>query len=174
LHCDFERDISKAAKTIFPNTNIKYCIWHYKKSLEIKKNKLCYNEVKNNNNIFIYYKAISNLPFINPEYIFDIYVIIKIKSIKNNYCQFLKFLEYFYKTYLVGYDIKIWNYYNNMEHITNNASESLNNYLNNLFPTKPSFYELIDKLNELEHLSYYDYQRKIRGIWKIKKKKSNK
>ncbi|KAL6610937.1 hypothetical protein U3516DRAFT_665509 [Neocallimastix sp. 'constans'] len=96
---------------------------------------------------------ISNLPFINPEYIFDIYVIIKIKSIKNNYCQFLKFLEYFYKTYLVGYGMKIWNYYNNMEHITNNASESLNNYLNNLFPTKPSFYELIDKLNELEHLS---------------------
>ncbi|KAG4090938.1 hypothetical protein H8356DRAFT_1430848 [Neocallimastix lanati (nom. inval.)] len=174
LHCDFERAISKAAKTIFPNTNIKYCIWHYKKSLEIKKNKLCYNEVKNNNNIFIYYKAISNLPFINPEYIFDIYVIIKIKSIKNNYCQFLKFLEYFYKTYLIDYDMKIWNYYNNIEHITNNASESLNNYLNNLFPTKPSFYELIDKLNELEHLSYYDYQRKIRGIWKIKKRVINK
>ncbi|KAG4107832.1 hypothetical protein H8356DRAFT_1285572 [Neocallimastix lanati (nom. inval.)] len=48
--------------------------------------------------------------------------------------------------------------------------KSLNNYLNNLFPTKPSFYELIDKLNELEHLLYYDYQRIIRGIWKIKKK----
>ncbi|KAG4081504.1 hypothetical protein H8356DRAFT_1759554 [Neocallimastix lanati (nom. inval.)] len=61
-----------------------------------------------------------------------------------------------------------------MEHITSNDSESLNNYLNNLFPTKSSFYELIDKLNELEHLSYYDYQRKIRRIWKIKKKKSNK
>jgi len=148
--------ISKAAKTIFPNTNIKYCIWHYKK--------LCYNEVKNDNNIFIYYKAISNLPFINPEYIFDIYVIIKIKSIKNNYCRFLKFLEYFYKTYLIDYDMKFWNYYNNMEHITNNTSELLNNYLNNLFPKKPSFFELIDKLNELEHLSYYDYQRKIKGI----------
>jgi len=40
-----------------------------------------------------------------------------------------------------------------MKHITNNASESLNNYLNNLYPTKPYFYELIDKLNELEHLS---------------------
>jgi len=61
-----------------------------------------------------------------------------------------------------------------MEHITSNDSESLNNYLNNLFPTKSSFYELIDKINELEHLSYYDYQRKIRRIWKIKKKKSNK
>ncbi|KAG4108635.1 hypothetical protein H8356DRAFT_1617020, partial [Neocallimastix lanati (nom. inval.)] len=52
----------------------------------------------------------------------------------------------------------------------NNDSESLNIYLNNLFPTKPSFYELIVKFNELEHLSYNDYQRKIRGIWKIKKK----
>jgi len=61
-----------------------------------------------------------------------------------------------------------------MEHITSNDSESLNNYLNNLFPTKSSFYELKDKLNELKHLSYYDYQRKIRRIWKIKKKKSNK
>ena len=50
-----KKNLSKAAKTIIPNTNIKYCIWHYKKSLEIKKNKLCYNEVKNNNNIFIYY-----------------------------------------------------------------------------------------------------------------------
>jgi len=51
--------------------------------------------------------------------------IIKIKSIKNNYCQFLKFLEYFYKTYLVGYDMKFWNYFNNMEHIINNAPESI-------------------------------------------------
>ena len=70
--------------------------------------------------------------------------------------------------------MKLWNYYNNMEHITNNESESLNNYLNNLFPTKHLFYELIDKLNELEHLPYYDYQRKIRGIWKIKKRAINK
>ncbi|KAG4096698.1 hypothetical protein H8356DRAFT_1348078 [Neocallimastix lanati (nom. inval.)] len=53
-------------------------------------------------------------------------------------------------------------------------AESLNSYLNNLFPTKPSYYELIDKLNELEHLPYYDYQRKIRGIWKIKKRAINK
>ncbi|KAG4088411.1 hypothetical protein H8356DRAFT_1327900 [Neocallimastix lanati (nom. inval.)] len=52
--------------------------------------------------------------------------------------------------------------------------ESLNSYLNNLFPTKSSYYELIDKLNELEHLPYYDYQRKIKGIWKIKKRTINK
>jgi len=86
LHCDFERDISKATKTIFPNTNIKYCICHYKKSLEIKKkNKIRYSEVKNDNNIFIYYKAISNLPFINPEYIFDYLIfmsLLKLNTLK--------------------------------------------------------------------------------------------
>ncbi|KAL6617603.1 hypothetical protein U3516DRAFT_748571 [Neocallimastix sp. 'constans'] len=54
------------------------------------------------------------------------------------------------------------NYYNNIEHIINNASESLNNSLNKLFPMKPNFYELINKLKEQEHLSYYDYQMKIK------------
>ncbi|KAG4096660.1 hypothetical protein H8356DRAFT_1326317 [Neocallimastix lanati (nom. inval.)] len=34
--------------------------------------------------------------------------------------------------------------------------------------------ELDNKLNKLEHLPYYDYQRKIRGIWKIKKRPINK
>ncbi|KAG4086931.1 hypothetical protein H8356DRAFT_1434097 [Neocallimastix lanati (nom. inval.)] len=141
VHCDFEKGISKAVKKIFPNINIKYCIWHYKNLLEIKKNELC---------------RISNLPFINPEYIMDIFSLIKTKSIEKNSCQFLKFLEYFYETYLIGYDMKSWNYYNNIEHITNIASESLDNSLNKLFPMKPNFYELINKLKEQEHLSYYD------------------
>ncbi|KAG4099323.1 hypothetical protein H8356DRAFT_1423725 [Neocallimastix lanati (nom. inval.)] len=170
VHCDFEKGISKAVKKIFPNINIKYCIWHYKNLLEIKKNELCRNEVNDDEKIFNYYKGISNLPFINPEYIMDIFSLIKTKSIEKNSCQFLKFLEYFYETYLIGYDMKSWNYYNNIEHITNNASESLNNSLNKLFPMKPNFYELINKLKEQEHLSYYDYQMKIKGIWRMKKK----
>ncbi|ORY31106.1 hypothetical protein LY90DRAFT_512539 [Neocallimastix californiae] len=99
-----------------------------------------------------------------------IFSLIKTKSIEKNSCQFLKFLEYFYETYLYGYDMKSWNYYNNTEHITNNASESLNNSLNKLFPMKINFYELINKLKEQEHLSYYDYQIKIKGIWRMKKK----
>ncbi|ORY12057.1 hypothetical protein LY90DRAFT_518397 [Neocallimastix californiae] len=40
----------------------------------------------------------------------------------------------------------------------------INSYLNNLFQTISSYYELIDKLNELKHLPYFDYQRKISGI----------
>ena len=28
FHCDFEQGISNAAKKIFHNINIKYCVWH--------------------------------------------------------------------------------------------------------------------------------------------------
>ncbi|KAG4093227.1 hypothetical protein H8356DRAFT_1335075 [Neocallimastix lanati (nom. inval.)] len=47
---------------------------------------------------------------------------------KNFHCDFEK-----------DYEIKHWNYYDNIKHITNNASESFNNYLNNLFPKKSHF-----------------------------------
>ncbi|KAG4097789.1 hypothetical protein H8356DRAFT_940396, partial [Neocallimastix lanati (nom. inval.)] len=141
--CDFEKSISNASIKIFHNITIKYCVWHYKRSLEVQKNKLCYNEVENNHKIYLLYKAITNFPFINPEYIFDIYNYIKIICQIYNYFNFLNFLEYFNKTYLYKYDIQYWNYYNDINHITNNASESFNNYLKKLFYKKPSLYELI-------------------------------
>ena len=77
MHCDFENGISIAAIKIFPNITIKYCLWHYKRSLEVQKNKLCYNEVENHK-IYLFNKAITNFPNINLEYIFDIYNYIKI------------------------------------------------------------------------------------------------
>ena len=33
LNCDFEKGLSNAAIKIFPNVTIKYCVWHYKRSL---------------------------------------------------------------------------------------------------------------------------------------------
>jgi len=64
-------------KKIFPNINIKYCIWQYKIALDFflkrKKKELRYNEVKYNN-VCIFYKVISNFPFVNLEYIIDIYM----------------------------------------------------------------------------------------------------
>ncbi|KAG4086980.1 hypothetical protein H8356DRAFT_1434023 [Neocallimastix lanati (nom. inval.)] len=118
FHCDFEQGISNAAKKVFPNINIKYCVWHYKRSLEKQKNILCYHEVKNNND----------------------------------------------------YNVNNWNYYENIEHLANNASESYNSYLNNIFPNKPLFYKLIYILKEEENLSYNDYQRRTKGNWKKKQK----
>ena len=37
LHFDFEKGISNATIKIFPNITIKYCVWHYKRSLEVQK-----------------------------------------------------------------------------------------------------------------------------------------
>ncbi|KAG4091275.1 hypothetical protein H8356DRAFT_1708999, partial [Neocallimastix lanati (nom. inval.)] len=59
-----------------------------------------------------------------------------IRKKKNKYNNCLEFLEYFNINYLNKYYANNWNYYNNIEHITNNASESFNSYLNNLFPKK--------------------------------------
>jgi len=58
-----------------------------------------------------------------------------------------------------------------IEHLTNNASESYNSYLNNIFPNKPLFFKLIYILKEEENLSYNDYQRRTKGTWKKKAKK---
>ncbi len=83
----------------------------------------------------------------------------------------MKFLEYFEFTYLKDYKIEYWNYYENIDHITNNASESYNNYLKKLFPKKPSFYLLIYTLKKEEFLSCGDYDRRNRGVWEKKPKK---
>ncbi|KAL6632496.1 hypothetical protein U3516DRAFT_735909 [Neocallimastix sp. 'constans'] len=78
------------------------------------------------------------------------------------------------KTYLYKYDIQYWNYYNDINHITNNASESFNNYLKKLFYKKPSFYELIYHLKREESLSYNNYKRKIEGESELIDKKCDK
>ncbi|KAG4094982.1 hypothetical protein H8356DRAFT_1399656, partial [Neocallimastix lanati (nom. inval.)] len=100
------------------------------------------NEVENNNDLYIYYKYISNFPLINSKYINYIYDKIKSECHEHNYDLFffLEFLDYFKKTYLKSYKIKYWNYYNNIEHITNNALKSYNNYLKHLFSEKLIFF----------------------------------
>ncbi|KAG4101682.1 hypothetical protein H8356DRAFT_932534 [Neocallimastix lanati (nom. inval.)] len=116
-----------------------------------------------------YIKLLQIFLFINPEYIFDIYNYIKIICQIYNYFNFLNFLEYFNKTYLYKYDIQYWNYYNDINQIKNNASESFNNYLKKLFYKKTSSYELTYHLKREESLSYNNYKRKIEGVWKKKK-----
>ncbi|KAG4107175.1 hypothetical protein H8356DRAFT_1359757 [Neocallimastix lanati (nom. inval.)] len=78
------------------------------------------------------------------------------------------------KTYLYKYNIQYWNYYNDINQITNNASELFNNYLKKLFYKKPSFYELIYHLKREESLSYNNYKRKIEGESELIDKKCDK
>ncbi|ORY87242.1 hypothetical protein LY90DRAFT_498499 [Neocallimastix californiae] len=80
------------------------------------------------------------------------------------------FQAYLFSNYHKNYNGNNWNYYENIEHLTNNASESYNSYSNNIFPNKPLFYKLIYILKEEENLSYNDYQRRTKGNWKKKQK----
>jgi len=81
-------------------------------------------------------------------------------------------LEYFRKTYLILYNIENWNYYNNIEHITNNASESFNNYLSGLFSKKPTYFRLIYTLNNDVSLYPDTYERRMLGVWNKQKRKT--
>ncbi|KAG4090073.1 hypothetical protein H8356DRAFT_1431463 [Neocallimastix lanati (nom. inval.)] len=171
FHCDFEKAVSNAAQKVFINANIKYCIWHFKRALEIKKKELCGDKVEKIKDLYIYYNNISNFPFINPEYIYDIYSKIKSECQEHNYVQFLEFLEYFKKTYLINYETENWNYYDNIEHITNNVSETFNKYLKKLFAKKPTFFQLLSELQKEESKYYIDYERRTAGILRNKKQK---
>ncbi|KAG4089278.1 hypothetical protein H8356DRAFT_1432174 [Neocallimastix lanati (nom. inval.)] len=155
FHCDFEKAVSNAAQKVFINANIKYCIWHFKRALEIKKKELCGDKVEKIKDLYIYYNNISNFPFINPEYIYDIYSKIKSECQEHNYVQFLEFLEYFKKTYLINFETENWNYYDNIEHITNN----------------PTFFQLLSELQKEESKYYIDYERRTAGILRNKKQK---
>jgi len=95
---------------------------------------------------------------------------LKINAKKNNLEQFLIFLEYFEKTYLINYKINEWNYYNCIEHITKNAMESFNNYLKYLVPSKPNFYKFINIIRKEENVSYLEYNNIEEGDWNKKKK----
>jgi len=167
FHCDFERGISNAAKKIFPNIKIRLCIWHFKRALETN---LC-NEIKYGTDLYEEYKAISNFPFINPEYIAEVFFKIKNECKgKQFFDQFLKFLKYFQDTYIIKYKINEWNYYNCIEHITNNSSESFNNYLNRLIPSNPNFYIFVGLIREEENVSFVKYNSKNKSNPNKKKK----
>lgn len=38
IHIDFEKAKTNVIKKIFPNIKIRYCLWHFKRNLEIHKN----------------------------------------------------------------------------------------------------------------------------------------
>ncbi len=61
MHIDFELAIGKGCKNIYLGVNIKFCIWHFLRALEINKNKICSIEIKENDVLYKLYKTVSNL-----------------------------------------------------------------------------------------------------------------
>ena len=80
---------------------------------------------------------------INPNYIKDVFFIIKAK---NKFLELEPFLVYFENTFFNIFDIEFWNYINQYRLRTNNPCEDFNNKLNSYFDKKPTFYNLINIL----------------------------
>ena len=80
---------------------------------------------------------------------------------------FQNFQNILKKTYLINFETENWNYYDNIEHITNNVSETFNKYLKKLFAKKPNFFQLLSE----ESKYYIDYERRTDGILRNKKQK---
>ena len=171
LHTDFEIQIGEACRIIYPNIQIKYCIWHMKRALINKINSLCKNDIENDDNILILYNMINNLYLCHPDYVKI--VIYKIRDNSDNE-NFDKFLKYFEDYYIKMYNIKNWNYFNNFRHITNNACESYNAKINNLFQKKPTYFKLIYELRLEEADIIINYKKRNAGLLGSNNRRSNK
>ena len=68
------------------------------------------------------------------------------------------------------FNISYWNYYDNINNITNNCCESYNNKISSIFQKKPTFYKLLYELREEENYIINEHKRLINGLWDSKKK----
>ena len=76
MHYDFEIAIISAIKQVFPNTEIKLCLWHLFRNLEINRMKI-YGSIENQNNISLnILKRIKTLCYIDPYFVKDVFILI--------------------------------------------------------------------------------------------------
>ena len=151
MHCDFEIAIISAIKQVFPNTEIKLCLWHLFRNLEINRKKI-YGSIENQDNISLnILKRIKTLCYIDPDFVKDVFLLI-IEDANNSDETDKKFvIDYFKKNYIEKYNIKEWNYYKYYDHRTNNACESYHHALNSKFNSKPSIWKFISVLRDEEN-----------------------
>ena len=148
IHCDFEMAIIRAIKQVYPNTEIKLCLWHLYRNLELNRNRI-YGAIENQNRLSLnILKRIKTLSFMDPRYIIDVYEFIKEDAEDNE--KDTAFVNYFETTYLQKYDPNNWNYYRVFDHRTNNACESHNHVLNSMFNSKPTIWKFISIIREEE------------------------
>ena len=90
IHTDFEIAVGEACRLVYPEVKIKYCIWHMKRALNLKKNELCKEEVSTDNNCFILYNMLCNLYLCPINYVLKIFNKIKNNSENEKFDDFIK------------------------------------------------------------------------------------
>ena len=105
IHYDFEQTIIGAIRQVYPNCEIKLCLWHLFRNLEINRNKIYgYKENQNNESLNIF-KRIQSLFYFDPNYVKDCFDLISEDAEEDEKDD--KFVnEYFIKTYLEKFNFK--------------------------------------------------------------------
>ena len=170
IHCDFELAIINSIRQVFPNSEIKLCLWHLFRNIEINRKKI-YGSIENQNQISLnILKRIKTLCFIDPEYVIKVFDLI-VEDANESDEKDEKFVkDYFQKQYLDKYNVKDWNYYKIYDHRTNNACESYHHALNSKFNSKPSIWKFISVIREEENNLEQEIENIRKGLIKRKKR----
>ena len=158
--------IIKAIKSVFPESKIKLCNFHFNQNIE-KNRKKFIDLYNNNNSCKEIFKKLRTLPFIPKEYVVPILNII----ITNNKIKELsEYLKSFLNTYTKIYEVEMWNYYMERQTKTNNACEGYNSVLNLYVTKKLTFYQFVNIISIEEKNIHCDYIRLIENGFSIKKR----
>ena len=171
IHCDFELALIGAIKQSFPNTEIKLCLWHFFRNIEIHRKKIfgsLDNQSEESLNIL---KRIKTLCYIDPNYLAEVFDIISEDAINSDEND-NKFVNiYFKKTYIDKFNIKDWNYYKTYDHKTNNSCESFHHVLNGKFNNKPTIWKFISVIKTEENNLELEIENIKNGEILLKRKK---
>jgi hypothetical protein len=106
FHCDFELSIIIAIKQIFPNTEIKLCLWHMFRNIENKR-KSIYGNINNQSQLSLnILKRIKTLCFLDPIYIKKVFDLISRNATDSDEKDNEFVNDYFKTTYIDKYNIK--------------------------------------------------------------------
>ena len=170
IHCDFEQAIIGAVKQVYPNSEIKLCLWHFYRNLEINRNKIYGSKENQSNQSLNILKRIQTLCYIDPEYVKDCFDLISEDAESD--AKDDKFVnDYFRNTYLNKYNIKDWNYFKIFDHRTNNACESYHHVLNSKFNKKPTIWKFMNEIRNEENNLLNEINSIKNGDWFKKKKR---
>ena len=160
-HSDMEEALIKVIEETFIGTQIKLFNFHLSQVIMNRINNNLYKElferIASAKCLILSCKALS---FIRPEFVNFVFYRLKedVDDIDDD--ALTDFYKYFEKEYILNYDTKMWNYYLQKKHFTNNACEGYNSRLLKLTDyKKPSFWFNIHIIkSELEFFEkrYYE------------------
>lgn len=124
LHIDKEKAIIAASLKIFPQTKIRLCYFHFSNNIKKRVNNNLFKVMFNSNiNALKCVYGCKGLSFIPLIYVIPVFELLYQKATEINNPNLIDFMDYFSKEWIYGTEISYWNYYNEFDIKTNNASE---------------------------------------------------